>query len=222
MTFSTEWEQLYKSNTHLSVWPWSDVVSLTNRYAKTIIQNKGSVFELGCGAGANIPFFNALGMEYFAIDGSQTIIEQLHTRYPVLKNKITCIDFKNCNFFNKNFDLIIDRASLVHNNLDTIITVLDKSLKSLNEDGFFIAVDWFSTKHADIQFADNIDDKYTYYNFKQGHLAGCGKVHFFDEEHLKEVFKDFEILLLEEKVIKQSLPNNGHQFAAWNIVAKKK
>lgn len=28
MGFNSEWEQRYAENTHMSVWPWSDVVSL--------------------------------------------------------------------------------------------------------------------------------------------------------------------------------------------------
>jgi len=28
MTFSAEWDQRYIENTHLAVWPWSDLVTL--------------------------------------------------------------------------------------------------------------------------------------------------------------------------------------------------
>ena len=48
----------------------------------------GRVLELGCGAGANIPFFLALGMDYYAIEGSPTIVKQLHKRYADLADKI--------------------------------------------------------------------------------------------------------------------------------------
>ena len=36
MSFSAEWEQRYAANTHLSIWPWSDVVSLTRRHHPTL------------------------------------------------------------------------------------------------------------------------------------------------------------------------------------------
>ena len=32
MGFSKEWDVAYKNGLHNSVWPWSDVVSLTKRY----------------------------------------------------------------------------------------------------------------------------------------------------------------------------------------------
>ena len=41
MGFSPEWEQRYAENTHLSVWPWSDVVSLVHRHCKHIIKKTG-------------------------------------------------------------------------------------------------------------------------------------------------------------------------------------
>lgn len=34
MSFSTEWEDVYRSGAHESIWPWSDVVSLNHRYLK--------------------------------------------------------------------------------------------------------------------------------------------------------------------------------------------
>ena len=58
MSFSQEWEQRYAENTHMSIWPWSDVVSLVHRHCKPLISaGGGECLELGCGAGAPIyPF----------------------------------------------------------------------------------------------------------------------------------------------------------------------
>ena len=53
MSFSNEWENRYKAKTHLSIWPWSDLVSLVMRHKP--IKENFKVLELGCGAGANIP-----------------------------------------------------------------------------------------------------------------------------------------------------------------------
>ena len=43
MSFSTEWEERYSANTHLSVWPWSDIVSLVHRHCKPVIDAGGGV-----------------------------------------------------------------------------------------------------------------------------------------------------------------------------------
>ncbi len=66
MGFSKEWEERYKENTNMSIWPWSDLVSYVNNYVKP--QNSQlRILELGCGAGANIPFFLSFNADYFGI-----------------------------------------------------------------------------------------------------------------------------------------------------------
>ena len=48
------WEEIYKVNRHMATWPWSDIVSdvMILKPSKNL-----KVLEIGCGPGANIPFF---------------------------------------------------------------------------------------------------------------------------------------------------------------------
>jgi ubiquinone/menaquinone biosynthesis C-methylase UbiE len=72
------WNKLYINNKHMSVWPWSDLISLVNKFSKNTLKNKSSkILELGCGAGANIPFFLKQECSYYGIDNSEFIINQL-------------------------------------------------------------------------------------------------------------------------------------------------
>ena len=75
----------------MSIWPWSDLVSLVMQYK--LPKEEFRVLELGCGAGANIPLFIALGADYYAVEGSQTIVNQLHKQYPQFKDNIIVGDF---------------------------------------------------------------------------------------------------------------------------------
>jgi SAM-dependent methyltransferase len=79
------WEKIYLDNKHLSIWPWSDVVSYVTRYCKPK-KNFNKILELGCGAGANIPFFLENNYNYFGIDGSKTIISKLKKKYFKIRN----------------------------------------------------------------------------------------------------------------------------------------
>jgi len=222
MGFSQEWEERYADNTHLSVWPWSDIVSLVHRHCKPLIVAKGGrVLELGCGAGANIPLFLALGMEYYALDGSPTIVSQLHQRYPDLVDNIRVGDFTADQPFDGNFDLVIDRASLTHNNTSSIKNALRISFDALKPGGVFIGSDWFSTNHTDYIGGEVADDKHTRTNHSKGQFIGVGNVHFSDEAHLRDLFSKFEILFMEEKLTRRYEPHDNHQFASWNIVARK-
>ena len=224
MTFSKEWEQSFSSNTHISVWPWSDVVSLVNQNCKSIISKPDgvNVLELGCGAGPNIPFFEKIGFNYHAIEGSSTIVKRLHKKFPKFKDKILCGDFTREQPFNNKFDLILDRAALTHNNTNSIKFALNLVKQSLKKNALFIGIDWFSKNHSDSTKGIEIDDKYTRTNIMRGPFIGVGKVHFSNLSHMLELLHDFEIIFLEEKLSIHHKPISKYQFASWNFVARKK
>ena len=47
MGFSNEWDDKYQDNTHMSVWPWTNLVSLVMRNKPQ--KRNFKVLELGCG-----------------------------------------------------------------------------------------------------------------------------------------------------------------------------
>lgn len=179
------------------------------------------MLELGCGAGANIPLFMALGMDYYAIEGSPTIVKQLHDRYPSLAGNIACGDFTAIQPFPGQFDLVIDRSALTHNSTRAIIRGLNVAFDSLKPGGVFIGSDWFSINHSNARDGSSSEDAYTRTDYSTGQFAGVGQVHFSDEAHLRTLFSQFEIIFMEEKQSRRFEPKDAHLFAAWNIVAKK-
>ncbi len=228
MAFSNEWELSYSNNTHLSIWPWSDLVSLFSRSVK---QNKNQVYpelkvlELGVGAGANIPFFKKMGLQYFGIEGSETIVSELKKNNPEISDNIILGDFtKDWEIENDiQFDYIIDRASITHNTTSDISKVLEQAKNKLKTGGSIIGIDWFSTKHYCYNLGIKCEDEYTKVA-NVGYFAGLGNVHFSDLEHMNFLFKDFDIQHLSEKVINTFEPksSNNEKIATWNIVAVKK
>ena len=171
---------------------------------------------------ANIPFFKSIDFEYFAIEGSKTIVKQLHKRFPEIAKHIICEDFTVKIPFNIKFDLILDRSAITHNNLKSIKNTLSMIKESLNDQGFFIGIDWFSKNHSDSKKGIRVDDDFTRDQFLDGQFNNVGKVHFSDLEHLKNLLFDFEIIHLKEKIIKDFISNESYQFASWNFVARKK
>lgn len=221
MSFSQEWEDRYQQNTHLSIWPWSDVVSFVMRHFRSK-ETSFRVLELGCGAGANIPFFLSLGAEYFAIEGSETIVNTLHKRFPELTQNIVVDDFTQTLPMEGPFDLILDRAALTCNNTAAIERGLCLVYERLKPGGKFIGIDWYSTAYSDYRKGSQGEDSYTRTGYKEGSFAGAGRVHFSDKTHLIDLFKRFEILVLEHKVVRRELPDDGWNFASWNLVAQKR
>lgn len=221
MAISDEWEERYAQGTHLSIWPWSDLVSLVYRNCQDLVREHGKVLELGCGAGANIPLFVHLGLDYHAVEGSATIVQTLRERYPQLAGKIAVGDFTSEQPHGVGFGLVVDRASLTHNDTASIRRGLALAWQALRSGGLFIGVDWFSTRHSD--FRDGLDDAdpYTRGGYRSGQFAGVGRVHFSDEAHLRDLFAGWQLLLLEESQVRRVEPADGHVFSSWKIVARK-
>jgi len=220
MVFSKEWDQRYKENTHMSIWPWSDLVSYVMRYARPGHEGY-RVLELGCGAGANIPFFRYLGVEYYAIEGSPTIVEQLVHRFPDMKGRIKVGDFTSSISFNERFDLVVDRGSLTCNSTTAIKRCLDMVYDNLNPQGKYIGIDWFSTLHTEFLKGFQDEDENTRNGYTDGPFANTGRVHYSDKQHLLDVFHHFKIEILEHKIITQEIPEDNRVFAYWDLVARK-
>ncbi|WP_445636142.1 Methyltransferase type 12 domain-containing protein [Nostoc sp. DSM 114161] len=218
--FSQQWDQIYQQNTHMSVWPWSDLVSYIMRYARP---NKPEfrVLELGCGAGANIPFFQKLGVEYHAIEGSPAIVGKLREKFPNLENSIVVGDFTKDIPFVDQFDLVVDRSSLTHNATTAIKDSLALVYTKLKIGGRYVGIDWFSTLDSDYQFGIPDEDIYTRRDYTEGHFAHVGRVHFADKPHLEELFAGFAIEVMEHKTVARHIPRDNHILAFWNLVARR-
>lgn len=221
MGFSQEWDDTYQKSKHLSIWPWSDLVSYVMRYCRPSDSNF-SVLEIGCGAGANIPFFKHLGVRYYSVDASQAIVERLKDHFPEFAESIVVADFTKEIPFETEFDLVVDRASITHNKTEDIERSLEMISQSLKSGGKFIGIDWFSTSHSNYTEGGVPVDNYTKTGFEKGQFTNLGNVHFSDKSHIIKLFQDFEITHMEHKLHKQELPETGHMFASWNFVAVKR
>jgi len=219
MTFSSEWDERYRSNTQMSIWPWSDLVSYVIRYAKPA-RKQIRVLELGCGAGANIPFFLGQGFKYYGIEGSNTIINKLKESFPKIENNLLAGDFTKQIQFEEKFDLVVDRASLTHNNTDGIKNCLELVYDKMEKNSMYIGIDWYSTEHYNYSNFVKKLDMYSRTEYSKGQFANVGTVHFTNKSHLLKLFKKFEILVLEHKVVTKEIPKKN-KFATWNFVARK-
>ena len=230
MGFSAEWDKIYQTGAHNSVWPWSEVVSLTNRYFKGD-KSKLRVLELGCGAGANIPFFAAIGAEYCGIEGSVTQVKKLQERYAASpsvdegfeggKRRITILagDFTEDLPFDGEFDLILDRGSVTHNTTADIRKTVTLAYGKLRKGGYYFGLDWISRNwgvFSDPAEVYDIIDEYTRV-FHSGHFAGLGNIHFSDAAHIQELFCGMKIIELYEKVSSYTVPE-GKRIAQWSFV----
>jgi SAM-dependent methyltransferase len=223
MGFSKEWEETYANREHFSTWPWSDLISFVHRFSKPS-DGFNSILELGCGAGANIPFFIDLKCNYHGVDGSNSIIQYLHKKFPNHKNKILKCDFTKELPFKKQFDLIVDRSSLISNNIEGVSNGIKLLSSKLRNKGRFIAIDWFSEHHEGFNSGE-IVDKQTRNNFpKDSDFSGIGKIHFCNKEYLAQIFskENLKLIYIEHKIIESDTYQDHKIKAFWNFVCEKK
>jgi SAM-dependent methyltransferase len=191
------------------------------RYAR-FDQGFSRVLECGCGAGANIPFFIKLGVEYFGVDGSTHIVSTLHKQYPDLKDRIAVGDFTRAIPFAQTFDLAVDRAAITHNTTEAIRRALMLVFGRLRSGGKIIGIDWFAADHSDASEGERADP-WTRTNIIDGSFADVGVVHFSDSDHLVNLLESagFAIERLEHKQTETMVPKSANRIAAWNFVAVK-
>ena len=219
-----KWEETYTAGRQVNSWPWSDLISLYFHYYKLLDLQEfhPKVLELGAGTGNNFPFWRSLKADYFGIEFSASAVAICLKKFPELQNSLQIGDFSLIAPELETFDIICDRASVTHcNNLD-VQSVISDSLKSLKKGGLYLGVDWFSKNHSDFNLPSTHIDANTRSDFITGQFVGLGQVHFAERSDMLEIFKDFEILELTEKIVSNHYPSQStHQFASWNIVARK-
>ncbi len=221
MSFPTIWEDIYRNNTHLSIWPWSDMVSYVMRYARPT-GPAFRVLEIGVGAGANVPFFRSLNTDYYAVDGSATIIAKLQERFSDIAGNFRVADFSKDLVVEGMFDLIVDRGAMTSNTETSIRACLKLVHQKLKPGGKFISIDMYSSQHSDYALGTMLEDIYTKTDLEEGQLRGVGPIHFSDEAHMKSLFQDFEIEIMEHKIVQRLIPENSHRFASFNTICRKR
>lgn len=210
------WDKLYSNRLHFSRWPWSDLISICSKYSR--FNKKLKILEIGCGVGANVPFFLSKNCDYTGVDISKNAIKFLKKKY-----KSKRLNFIHCDYINlkvnKKFDLIIDRGSITSgNSYVNIIRIINKINVDLKNNGKFICIDWYSKKTQSYKI---LKTKKNLVSVKKGPLFNVGSVFFINLLEIKQLFKKFKIIYLTEKLINNYM-NKMYSVASWSFVCEKK
>lgn len=197
----TVWNRIYKNKKHISIWPWNNIIALTNRYFKK--KNKPKILEIGCGYGANIPFFLKKNFDYYGLDISHYAISALKKKFPILKKKLFVLDIEKENIPKSKFDLVIDRGTFIHFKKKNNDQVIKKIKSCLRKNGTIISTYLISKKTT-------IDEDYKIFKIDN----------FYSKKKILKVFKDWKILHLSEEK-KTIFKPRKKKVVFWNLAAKK-
>ena len=196
MSFSSEWNTAYDNGQRMSI---SGIPSVLSSLLINFIGSlKGQrVLEFGCGTGNNARFIVEEGGEYFGIDGSESAIKFAMEKNP--KSTFACCDFTEGHPFGDDFDLVIDRASISHNDTDGIKRAISLIWQSLKPGGLFVSADWFSDNHSESGRGEFVDER-TRTGYTDGQFVAVGRVHFSNEQELAGLFSMFDRGALVERI----------------------
>lgn len=193
------WESnVYAQGRQINRWPHTEVISRVVRATAGQDPATLRVLELGCGTGNNLRFLAEEGFLTHGIEASPTAVQlalDLLERSG-LQSDLKMGDMASLPWADNHFDVLVDRAALVHNSRERILEILDAARRVLKPGGRLISIGLKSVRHPDLSFGERTSDS-TWSNFKQGKFRGLGATSFFREAEIAGLFQHFEIECLE-------------------------
>ncbi len=241
VTFSVDWNLFYEQGATTGTYPIFEKLVIIS------VSEAERMLEIGAGGGGEIPFFLSRGFGYHGVDGSDVCIADLRKRFPSISSRLRCADFTKELGFDGKFDLIVDRASIPHNDEASIRRCVALIAESLKPGGIFISCDWFSTSHSEVQrgvVVDALQPKGNLYGttrtaYEDGQFRDVGMVHFSSEQEIVDLFDGFEGIFMQERIARRPAPNrlierplafphtsaafrhDIYQSAVWDVVVRK-
>ena len=159
-----------------------------------------TAIDLGCGAGNETKYLIKKGFKVTAVDKEERVIELIEKQ---VENKAN-LDFIICDFEELKLhesSLITSFFSLFFCKPNKFDSFMEEITNNINKNGYFVG------------------------NFlgKEDAWAHIESRSFVDENKIREIFKDFEIIFLkEEKYYKDSVRIKNKFWHVFNVIAKKK
>ena len=161
-SFDPIWEEKYADG-HIDRYPWDTVVSFVFRnIPRDKPRSDIRILEVGCGTGANLWFAAREGFNVSGVDASTSAINSARRRFNEdgLAGDLRVADFTSLPFSDMEFDIVIDRCSLVCCNFEMAKQAISEIHRVMKLGGRFF-FNPYSDRHS---------------SYSSGHLGSDGLV----------------------------------------------
>lgn len=136
------WDDIYGQGLQHNHWPFSELVSFVLRASKSRIRSQTVVLELGSGTGNNLRFlaeegFVAVGIEHsaIAVRYAKQRLENLELNAHVIQGDFRYLPLLDCSA-----DIVLDRGSLLHADLQGLAQAVSEIKRILKPRGCFFSM----------------------------------------------------------------------------------
>jgi SAM-dependent methyltransferase len=150
------------------------------------------VLELGCGTGNNLRFLAEEGFEAHGLDSSRSAIELAGKQLASwgLEAELQVAELTELPYPDSYFDLVVDRAAVVHNDYHDVVTATGEARRVLKSGGHIVSIGLFGMESPH-RLLGVRQGPHTWDCFSGGKLESLGPVCFFDQEDIELLFEGF-------------------------------
>jgi len=190
MTWDKNWDLVWKRRIG-ALYPNEELVRFIARYYGGKKVGSFKALDLGCGAGNHCVFLAKEGFNTFGCDGSAVALETAKGRlaFEGLSAALVESDLTKLPYKSNSFDLVIDIASIQHNDFKSIYKIYGEIYRVLKSNGRLFS--WVRSSKDYLYKHGNKVESHTYTNINEGDLTGAGVTHFFHPDEINFMLKYF-------------------------------
>ena len=216
------WENIYAAGQR-NRYPWDIVVTFVFRYApKNTPRQDVRILEVGCGTASNLWFAAREGFSVSGIDCSATAIAVANEWFlkEGLQSDLRVGAFTELDFEDAQFDLVIDRGSLVCVGLETARRAIVEIKRTLKQGGYFL-FNPYSNSHTSASAGEPGEDGVVQ-NINRGTLVGVGSLCFYTRQNLIDAFDgDWRVISIQHSEITETDSATPSVHAEWRVILQK-
>jgi SAM-dependent methyltransferase len=221
-SFDPIWDDIYRSG-HANRYPWDSVVSFVINHSPAEVPRRDvSILEVGCGAASNLWFAAREGFSVAGIDASEEAIVAARQRFKTdgLDGDLRQGNFMSLPFKNEQFDLVIDRGSLVCVGRSDAKRAVHEIHRCLNPKGRFL-FNPYSERHTSSESGRSVGDGLVT-DISKGSLVGVGQLCFYSRTQIEEALVDsWTTVSCHHIETVESLYSDPQVHAEWRVILEK-